>query len=151
MSTIGGSTVFHVSTQGSTVVVTAVLLVMCSRGVSEVQSVLHSLLLSRCKRAEVMELFYCLATFFLAGCVELKILPMRWGASIPYSSVIIVGASMICFLWGSLSKSLFYCICHFHFYFVAHIHFEKCTRMHTHTHTHKCTTLSGSTTTYSMP
>ena len=58
-------------------VVTAVLLVMCSRGVSEVQSVLHSLLLSHCKRAEVMELFYCLATFFLAGCVELKILPMR--------------------------------------------------------------------------
>ena len=63
--------------QGCSAVATAVLLVLCSRSVPEVQWVIESLLLSPCKRVEVMEVFYCLATFCIAGAHDTKKLPMR--------------------------------------------------------------------------
>lgn len=65
--------------QGSNAVATATLLVLCGRSVPEVLSVITCLLWSSYKKAEVMEMFYCLATLCLYGCHEMKKFPMRWG------------------------------------------------------------------------
>jgi F-box protein 18 (helicase) len=65
------------SPQCCTAVATAALLVMCSRSVHEVCSVIASLLAPPCKRVDVIEVFYCLSTFFLAGCHELSKFTMR--------------------------------------------------------------------------
>jgi F-box protein 18 (helicase) len=63
--------------QGSKAVATATLMVLCSRSVPEVQSVITYFLRSSSRRQEVMEVFYCLATLCLYGCHEVKNLPMR--------------------------------------------------------------------------
>jgi hypothetical protein len=66
-----------VSSKGSKAVATATLMVLCSRSVPEVQSVITYFLRSSSRRQEVMEVFYCLATLCLYGCHEVKNLPMR--------------------------------------------------------------------------
>ncbi|CAI8037725.1 F-box DNA helicase 1 [Geodia barretti] len=66
-----------VSSKGSEAIARATLVVLCSKSVPEVQSVINYLLRSSSRRHEVMEVFYCLATLCLYGCHEVKKLPMR--------------------------------------------------------------------------
>ena len=69
--------------QGSSDIVTVVLLVMCSSSVREVLAIAgsllkpHSLLPPPCERLKVLELFYCLATLFCVYTERLGKLPMR--------------------------------------------------------------------------